>query len=785
MRQSYAIKSVLILALTVAIALPPLHGGDLGGDDRRSFADGLMARGLYAMALKEYAALADSATGENGRDIILSRLAECQRRTGDYAAADATCSIFEREFPSSPQRFQTAITHALALSAQGNLLKASRMFDIIAADSDAPADLRFSALFHSGENFFNAGEKDAAKSRFAMLVSQSASGDVSPLIRELLGYASLYVAELEADGDSDDSVDKSLAAYDALVDNPPTPRIGAEALFKGAMTAYKAKRYDDAAARFASLSAKYPHDSRVADARLPSAWANFHAGRYREAAELAASFLATAKPIDSTLRAEAMYLRATALARLGDSTTALESYSSMLAEFPNSRYSPFARYERLAILYKANRFKEVLAEAATIVDPPAGLAPDILWVQAEAAEALDDATRASQFYAMLATRHPASPLAAESLYRSARHLRNSKSWLEAAKMLQRIPLEHSDSPLHPYALYESGCCLSLAGRHEEAVRDFESLFSKFPKHALEPDALLQYAVALRSLGRIRDAGAALDRLMTSYPASSAAAVASFERARIFYESGEYARAEALLVPYIASAATPESARDASFLLGLVFHAQGRDAEAAAQFQPLLEGALRSKLPLERLVWLAEFQSSQGRHQETIDVGRELLARHLSDEMRQSVNVLVARSQLALCSTNDAVSSFRAAAESPARTRFSAEAALRLAELLAAAGNSAAAIPWFRQAIERAGGVGEGADSIKARAYIGLAAAYEAENNLDEALRLYLAVSLLFDGGDEVHNAMIAAERLLRASGADDEANALQKERLSRFPEVDP
>lgn len=756
----------------VALALS-CAGEDLSAADRRGFADGLMARGLHALALKEYAALAENTPADAGLDVILARLAECQRRTGDNRAADATCLRFERDFPNSQQRFGAAVTHALALAALGDALRSSRMFDILSAEPETPLDLRLTALYFSGENYFNAGEFEAAKARFTMLLSLSGKGEDSTSIREFRGFASLYLAEIAAKGGDDAAVTEALAAYGRVAAAPETPRIGAEALFKGAYLAYVSGRHDEAVARFARLFAQYPGDQRIADARLPAAWANFNAGRHAEAAAFAEAALA-APGVAAAARAEALYLRAAALARLGNGAAALDAFSRLLAECPGSRFDGHARYERLVLLFKEGRHKALLDEARTFSDPPAELAPDVLWLQAEASEALGDAGRAAQFYAMLAARHPASPLAAEALYRSARHLREAKSWLEASKAFQRLALNHADSPLVPYALYESGCCLALLGRREEAVRDFDALLEKFPEHKLAPDAMLQKGVAQRALGLTREAGATLDALAARHPSSEAAASARFERARIFYDAGDYPQAEALLRPLAAEAATPEARREASFLLGLALHAQGHGEEAAAQFQPLLDGAMRDKLPLDRLIWLAEFQYSQGHYREVAEAGAELLRRDIDDATRQAANVLVARSQLALSSTNAAIASFRAAAESPARTKFSGEAALRLAELLAASKEGVpASLQWFRAAIERAGGEGE--ESIRAHAYRGLAAAHEALGNAEEALRLHLAVTLLFAGGEEVAASTRDAERLLRAAGRNDEADALVRE----------
>ena len=768
-------KCLPTVLAAMAMAASAAMADDIAMRDRRGFADGLMARGMYSLALKEYQALSQATPPRDDADVILSRLAECQRKAGAFGDAVATCERFGREFPESQARFNTSITHALALGALGDSASASRIFDIISTDPATPADLKFSAMYFAGESYFDSGDTTAARTRFRLLLSSSASAERSQSLAELRDFASLYLADISARTGGEGGAAEAIASYDAVAKSPATPRIGAEALFRGAYLAYTTKRHDDAVARFSRLLSQYPADIRAADARLPAAWANFNAGRHADAAALADAVLAATPG-----NADALYIRAASLARVGSATDALDAFSRLLSEAPGSRFEANARYERLVILHKAGRHADVISEAARISDPPPSVAADILWLQAESAEALGDSRRATQFYSMVASRHPASSLAPEALYRSARHLREEGSWLDASKSFRRLALDYPDSPLVPYALHESACCLLLAGRLEDAIRDFDDMIAAKPDEKLLCDGLLQKAVAQHGLGRLRDAGATLDTLVGGHPAGDSA---RFLRARIFYESGDFAEAERLLRPLAESGETVESRREASFLLGLAIHAQGREDEAAGFFQPLLEGAMRSKMPPDRLVWLAEFQFSQGRHEAAAVAARELLGREIPDDVRQSANVLLGRSRLAVGDTQGAIAAFRAAAESPARTRFSSEAALRLAELLASAPDGAAASrQWFRQAIERAGG--EGMESVRAKAYCGLAASHEATGDIAEATRLYLAVSLLYDGGDEVRNAMLSAERLLRASGKSADADAVRADFEKRFGEGD-
>lgn len=777
-------RLALAAAAFLVAAAGAAHADDLTAADRRAFADGLMSRGLYALALKEYSALAGSAKAGDGLDVILYRLAECQRQTGDNRAAAATCERFEREFPQSPSRFNASITHALALSATGDSARASRIFDIIAADPSAEISLRLYAMYFAGECYFNDGKTDAARSRLDLFVSMASSQQNLPQgQRELKDFALLYLADIDSKSGDAAAAARALDSYASVANAASTPRVAAEALYRGATAAYLAGKFDDSVARFSRLMEKHPSDRRAKDALPAAAWANFNAGRHADAAAIADRIVA-GDASGGDAMSEALYVKAASLARLSRNAEAAETFATLLAKFPGARFAKNARYERIVLLFKDGRHRDVLSEAAAFADPPAEIAPDLLWLQAEASEALGDTGRAIQFYAMLASRHAASPLAEEAQYRSARHLRESKSWAEAAKAYHAFLLAHAGSKLAPYACYESASCLMQIGRLEDAVRDYDALLDGHPGHKLEPDALLQKAMALRGLGRGRDAGAALDTLIARHPKSDAAAQARFQRARILYEGGDYAGAEGHLRELLKANPPDEARLEASFLLGLSLAAQKRDGDAAQVLQPLVGAAIRDKIPIERLVWLADFQFSRGKYAETGVIASEILRREgVTEAMRQSANVMLARSRAALGDADGAAAAFKAAADSPSKTRYSAEAALRYGELAMGMADKyprAEAERYLRAAVERASSDEE--SSTRALAYRRLAECREAAGDADGAIRLNLAVSLLYDGGDDVRAAMLSAERLLRAAGREGEANAVRDDFNARFGE---
>lgn len=777
MEQSHARPFFPILA-AIAISLPGLAFADADplAQDRRPFADALMSRGMYSLAKPEYELLAKQKPLPKDIDVILGRLAECRRQTGDHKGAIAVCEHLEKYYPESENRFSGAITHALALEATGDKAKSTMILDSIATDSEAGDELRISALYFSAEMKFHANETAAAKMRFENLVAMVSSMNPPPKNRELADFASIYLAEAAA---REGNGENALAEYDRMAKNQ-NPRIAAEALFKGAVASYSAKSYDAASRRFGELMKRFPEDARASDAVMPAAWSYFYSGKFTEAVALSDKIL-TGEKSTGEMKAEALYVKASSLASLMKRAESVGCFDMLIAQYPSSPFALSAKYERLVALFKDGQYERLLKEAELFSDPPGQVAADILWLQAESSEAIKDGARAAQFYRMIMTKHSKSKLAPDAAYRLATHLREGKSWLEASRVCLSLVASYPESDLVPYALFTSGSALLNLEKNEEALRDFDALASRHPGHEMVPEALLQASVALQNLGRTKEAGEYLDRLISANPGFKRIATAKFQKARILYETKDYPNAEVLLKSLISSNPGEETQRESSFLLGLVLEAAGRKSEAAAILQPLVKPPMSGKIPADRLVWLASFQLSESNFKEAVEAARAAAEREdISQDLLQSAYVMLGRGLLSMASTNEAAAAFKAAAGLPVKTAYTAEACIRLGEiLLASEGDAAGAAACLEKAVQIASSPETA--SLRAQAYNLLAQAYEKSGSKDKAVRLYTALSLLYDDEKIVSGAMKSAARLLRESGKASEAEKIEADLKERYP----
>ena len=109
-------RSAILLSVICALAVSVCAQTD----NSRQFADGLFARGYYEMAAREYGELLAKDPARTDADVILYRLADCQRKGGDLTAAAETCGKLTASHPRSSYAHRARLRRAEILVEQGN-----------------------------------------------------------------------------------------------------------------------------------------------------------------------------------------------------------------------------------------------------------------------------------------------------------------------------------------------------------------------------------------------------------------------------------------------------------------------------------------------------------------------------------------------------------------------------------------------------------------------------------------------------------------------------------------
>jgi len=403
----------------------------------------------------------------------------------------------------------------------------------------------------------------------------------------------------------------------------------------GAMAAYEAGRYGEAAQKLA----KSPHPG----AAFVRALALLQAGRPAEAlraaegleeklpdvadriAYLRAEALeasgrqgdalsAWAAVPDGSLRAAAARLaRAKLAASLGDRPAALAALTPLLALRPPGDLAKpdfGASALRLAARLSAEDGDAASARKALLdcwaghplapeapdcraalgaLPAPHGAAPapeEVL----RRAEALLDANRNESALALLspllsqvAAAAPAETFACRVRAAAGRGLRKERSYQRAIEVLRPVADACGDPEVRVRALYVLASAASIAGDRDESVRLYRRLARDFPAHPFADDALFFAADLLARLGRIEEAQDALAALVREHPAGDYRDEARFRLAWLARRAGRPDAAAAQLL------AIEEELRDdayeharAAYWRARVLAERGEEGRAAAR-----------------------------------------------------------------------------------------------------------------------------------------------------------------------------------------------------------
>ena len=750
--------------LAAFCAAATLSKAILEPNDRMQFADGLYVRGFYELAVKEYLAVVGDEPANAPLDTAVFRAGECYRQLGRREMAERFYKRILTDFPQSPHRFLAEFRRAELFVGAGQYADAAQLLRTL-LESKPPDEVAASARYYLGYSLYKTDLAAEAEQNLKAVIEQFPE---SPFFSfACLALAELYQKQQRPPADI-------RALFKQAADKPASPRTGAEALFQWGDFAYRAGAFEESARAYAQLLERYPDDRRVAEARVPFAWAALQADQFATVLALADERLAAG---DSS-QEDWLYLRANCLRQLQRPDEALAAYGRLLEQYPRGARSGAAAYEKALIAFRRGDYAAVMEQAASLQNVP-GVEEDAGWLVAESLAALGKGPEAVTAFAGLAARFPSSDRAPRALFRQAELQQAAGAFEEAAAVCRKLVEVYPKDALAPEALFLSAFCQARLGRHKEALRDSLALLKNYPDDPRADLALYQAAMAEIQLEKPQDALKTLQRLLKEHPGSERNLDARVAVGILHEEAGRLDEAEAVLREALAQKPKASEVPGIQYRLAGVLQKQGKEQEAAALIQQLLDSPVLKEMPPALLEWLADLQLRQGAPAKALGAAKALVACADTPAWKQIGWYWIGRSQEADGKIKPAREAYEKVLAENARTAEAAETAQRLGDLALAAGDVDRAVSAYTEAAERAGE--PELMPVRARAYFGLGQASAAREQWEEAARYFMSVAVLFDDPElaprSLHEAAAAFDRLGRS---DDRRKTLEELR-ARYP----
>lgn len=586
------------VAILLVISPPTAGASDEAGDEAAlrelSSANGLLNRGLYELAAKEYRQfLAEHASDEKA-PIARYGLAVCLFRTGELEGA------------------------------------AGELDDLLAAD-----DFQYAAEVRAmlGQCRLVTGDPGRAVEPLRDLLRRHKTHALADDATAMLVEAYYQSGEHE----------KALTQCQQFEKRWPENPLRERVWFFGGLAELARSRPEAAADQFSRLLEAFPKSAFAEQAGLLLAQCRHEQGALDDAVRWYRTVL---KNAEGAYAADAMFGLATLLHNRGEFEDAGALLDQFLKQFPDNPKSTSAALLRGRSWFELGDYEKAAAFFERAAESTGDSADDGAYWLAKCRLRQEAFGEAAQRLKAALERYPESELAAEMQYDRAVALARGGRDADAGKVLNEFLSRYPDHALFPDGQALLATIQHRRGDYEPSLKRCGEFLSRFPKHELaqsvrflaaENEFLLQkyeraaraYATYLESADAGPNADRArfrmalslfhLDRFEEALPAlresaklaASDASFASCDLAlgEIYFQREEWRPAEEHFAAYLGRDATVASAADATLKLGIAKQRQGRHAEARRTFEQLLSEFTQSEHGQQRLHAMFELGQS--------------------------------------------------------------------------------------------------------------------------------------------------------------------------------
>jgi len=555
-------------------------------------ANSLYSRRMYDLAVPEYERFLISASGSEGRDAAMFRLAECHRMLGNPTAARAGYEKLVMEF----QKGEFAGAGAYRL---GEFLFGEKIYDAAhaqfqtAAQEAKDSEVRLTALYFSARSLDYLKNDAGARAGYEAVLAVKGKNPYRD-------HARMAAADIDARNGKKDA---ALASYEELAGRPENPAMAAEAAVKAASITAELGKPAKALALFNKVLSSSDAGDWKAVAVIGTMRLRYEGSDYPAVVGMAAAV----DGLPATTREEALQILAASYRKTGNNLEARRTYDRLLKEFPDSQGE--SRYRRLVSLYALND-KNLIAEIDAFLEKTTNPKErtQALLLKAETLFKQGDYTGAGKAFEGLLARELADDVRADALYKMAWCLAAIGNHPEAAAAYSEFLSKFPDHRLAPTALAQRALSKEGSKAFDAAIGDFDAIAKKYPGTKEHELALQHKALIFGQQQKYAEMAQTFDKLLAEFPKTAAAGQANFWLGWAAFEQKDYKGA----ISKLESARSIDAAQYAerATLRIILAHYYLEDRAAVAREA---EGYKGGNLPSEISLWLASKQVDDGNY----------------------------------------------------------------------------------------------------------------------------------------------------------------------------
>lgn len=628
---------------------------DVEADKLWDFANGLFVRGksFYPQAALKYRDFLKNYPDDERAETATYRLAECYRLQGKLDKAYETYLEHRKKFPDNKLQNKVDFRLGQVLYQMGKPDDALRYLGPL-YKKDLEGDLKQMVTFYYGRALLDAKKLDEGRKVLGLLASDKSS-KFSIFASYHLATATLKAGDFE----------KAIDHYTPVAGSNSS--LAREALFRLGELNLKLKKLDAGCKFYHDLIGRFPESRYVPYAAYGIIWARFSSKEYDKCIK---AYNRYGKRIDEKIKAEVFYIVGNCYYESADYAKAIESYLSVLRDYPESAYVGKSRNKAAWALFLKGDYEQAIAYAENYLKghPDGEKADKLHFLSGECHLKLKNFGRARSEFEKVVAGHAKSVFYKDSLFKLAWIQFQQKDYASARRNLRLFAEKFPDHDKAPEAyLRAAECNIKLAKAEkakkkefsQEAAKDYQAFLEKYPNEKLREEVFFQLALVYVDIGDNDLAITTFQKLALEFPEGKHASDAHYWIGRGFQKVKEYDKAIPAFEAAIKGPAG-EFRERAQYQLSAIYHEKGDLDKAAEVLIPLLAKNPDFEIPQETHIWAADHLREKGEHEKAGALYESFLKRHSESSLKESAYFGLAESCFAQGKWPGAIENYREA-----------------------------------------------------------------------------------------------------------------------------
>lgn len=219
------------------------------------------------------------------------------------------------------------------------------------------------------------------------------------------------------------------------------------------------------------------------------------------------------------LAAGAMYKKADAIKKSGNTMGAVDAFKAIANTFPSSKVADRGWFDGAAALEAANSLDQAAAMYAEIPEkfPKSSLRENAFLRAADCYKKANKYEEAATIYEKAATVITKAEFAIPSLSSASECYQKVEKFDQAGKVFEMIYERYATDPKTPQALYNAGLIFEKGKLYSNALQVYSTLSQKFPQSEYAPEAFFSMGLCYEKMGQNEDMAALFTDFAKRFP----------------------------------------------------------------------------------------------------------------------------------------------------------------------------------------------------------------------------------------------------------------------------